>query len=262
MRAKPVNARLRRAVQREFARISRPYSRLAAAKSQGEAREIVAWIRPRRVARVLDAACGPARLARAIAPHVAEVHGLDLCPRMVEAARALPPVSGARVLLAVGDVERLPYSSRSFNLVVSSYAFANLPDPLKVLREFGRVVARNGQVAIVDVVAPESPSQRARLNRLEAARSRLYTRVLSASEFHRLFKRAGLRLAAAHFRRRRSRLRDWLKLSPAAARPGRARQLRQMVVKSMNGDQAGLHARRARGDIVFYHTTCWFLLRP
>ncbi len=258
-----MSLRSRRAIQREFSAISTPYLRLAVKRGRREARAIVAWIRPRRAERALDAACGPARLARAIAPHVTEVHALDLCPRMIEAARGLPWLhTGARVLLALGDIERLPYRSRSFDLVVSSYAFANLPDPLKVLQEFARVVDRDGRIAIVDVVAPENRARRATLNRLEALRSRLHTRILSASEFHNLFKRAGLRLASTCFRRRRSRLRDWLRLSPAAARPSRAQTLRRMMVESMDGDKAGLDARRAKGDILLSHTTGWFLLRP
>jgi hypothetical protein len=33
-----------------------------------------------------------------------------------------------------------------------------------------------------------------------------------------------------------------------------------MLIDSIEGDKAGLHPRRAQGDIVFYHTTAWFLL--
>ncbi|HEV2491449.1 MAG TPA: methyltransferase domain-containing protein [Terriglobia bacterium] len=260
--SKPAGLHRRRIVQEEFACISESYSRLAARRgAEREARAIAEWLRPRPGERVLDAACGPARLARALAPHVAEVHGLDLCPRMIEMARQLSRPNGARLFLTVGDVESLPYPRRGFDLVVSTYVFANLPDPLRVLEEFSRVLGRGGRVAIIDVVAPESQARRARLNHLEALRGRLPTRLLSASEFQRLFQQAGLRVESKRFQRRRSRFRDWLRLSPAAVRPGRAQTLRRMILESMEGGDAEFEVRRVAGELFLYHNTGWFLLR-
>lgn len=211
---------------------------------------------------MLDAACGPARLARSLAPHVAVVHGLDLCPHMIEAGRRLVRPNGGPILLAVGDLECLPYCRRGFDLIVSAYVFANLPQPLRVLREFRRVLGRGGRLAIVDVVAPENRAQRAHLNRLEALRGRLPTRLLSVSQFHRLFRRAGLRVESKRFHRRRARFRDWLKLSPAAMRPERARVLRRLVVGSLGNGDAEFEVRRVAGEMFLYHQTGWFLLRP
>ena len=65
--------RLRRATQREFDCISRAYSRLSVERAEREVREVVAWIAPRRDEWVLDAACGPARLAQALAPRLERV---------------------------------------------------------------------------------------------------------------------------------------------------------------------------------------------
>lgn|GEM_PF-1774347 len=253
----------RHLVQEEFARISKSYSRVASRRgAEREARAIAEWLRPRPGERVLDAACGPGRLARALASRVAEAHGVDLCTHMIETARRLRRLNGERLFLAVGDLEHLPYPRRGFNLVVSAYVFANVPHPLKVLQEFRRVLGRGGRLAIVDVVAPESRAGRTRLNRLEALRGRLPTRLLSASEFHRLFQRAGLRVESARFRQRRARFRDWLKLSPFAARPARARALRRMILDSLGNGDTEFEVRRVAGEIFLYHQTAWFLLRP
>ncbi|PYV06276.1 MAG: hypothetical protein DMG26_03570 [Acidobacteria bacterium] len=235
--------RLRRAIEREFDCISSAYSRLSAQKSEREVREVAAWIAPRRDEWVLDAACGPARLARALAPRC-QLH------------------SAGSVLFAVGDVERLPYRSRSFHLATCAYAFANFPDPLKVLQELARVTRRDGRIAIVDLVAPEDPAQRGFLCRLETLRGHLPARILSRSEFDALFRRAGLLLESCRFARRRRRFRDWLRLSPAAIRdPRRAHRLRRMLLDSLDGHRGGLAPRRLDGDIVFHHTTGWFMLR-
>ena len=258
----PMTLRLRRAIEREFDCISRSYSRLSAQKSEREVREVAAWIAPRRDEWVLDAACGPARLARALAPRVERVCGVDLCASMIRLARECQPHSAGSVLFAVGDVERLPYRGRTFHLATCSYAFANFPDPLKVLRELARVIRRDGRIAIIDLVAPEESARRDLLCRLETLRGRLPARIRSRSEFYALFRRAGLLLESCRFARRRRRFRDWLRQSPAATRdPRRAHHLSRMLLDSVDGQRGGLAPRRLDGDIVFHHTTGWFMLR-
>ncbi len=256
-----VTLHLSRSIQREFARLLKTYTRLAADRAHREAREIVSWIHPWPDERVLDAACGPATLARAMAPFAAQVYGLDLCPPMIQAARKLQRNPNSPLFFTVGVVERLPYRNQSFQLVTCAYSFANFPDPLRVLQEFARVTRRGGRIAVIDVVAPEDVSRRAYLNHLEALRGHIYTRFLSRAEFVNLFRRARLRLESSRLQRRRRHFRDWLRLSPGAANPQRAHRLWQMLVDSIEGNKAGLNPRRVQGDIVFYHTTAWFLLR-
>ena len=76
----------------------------------------------------------------------------------------------------------LPYRGRTFHLATCSYAFANFPDPLKVLRELARVIRRDGRIAIIDLVAPEESARRDLLCRLETLRGRLPARIRSRSE--------------------------------------------------------------------------------
>lgn len=256
-----MTARLRHRIQRGFARLSRLHPHPDAAQAKREVRELVAWIRPRRDQRVLDAGCGPGTLARAMAPLASEVHGLDLCQDMIQVGRGLQPSPAPPLNLSVGDVESLPYRSRSFQLLTCSYSFANFPDPLGVLREFVRVTRRGGQIAIIDVIAPEDPARCAYLNRLESLRSHFYTRILKHSKFLALFRRARLGLISSRVQRRRRAFRDWLRFSPAAANPQRARLLRRILLNSIEGDKAGLRPRRSGNDIFFYPTTAWFMLR-
>src|SRR5438067_13632593 len=161
---------LRRILQEEFSRLSTTYTHLALKRARRETYEIANWIGPCSHERVLDAAAGPGRLGPILARRVAQVCALDLCPRMLQKSREFEPSSGPRLTLTVGDVACLPYRSRSFHLLTCSYAFANFPDPLAVLREYGRVIRRDGRIVVIDLIAPENGAQRRWLNRLEGAR--------------------------------------------------------------------------------------------
>lgn len=253
---------LRHNIQRDFSRLSDVYARLSAARARREMRELVEWIRPRRDDRVLDAACGPGTLVRALARRVAQAAGVDLCRRMIKAAEKAESHSftPASVSFVVGNVECLPFGGGQFDVVTCSYSFANFPNPLLVLSEFVRVTRPGGRIAVVDVLAPEDSARCAVLNRLEALRGHCYTRVLKRSEFVELFRRAGLRLDCWRLKRRQRHFHEWLRLSPAGASAKRARLLRRMLNDSVDGDKAGLHARRRRGEIVFEYSTGWFLL--
>jgi ubiquinone/menaquinone biosynthesis C-methylase UbiE len=255
-----MNLRARRMIQREFTRLSPAYTRVAAARPKREVSEFVRWIHTRPDEWVLDAACGPGTLAWAMAPLAARVCGLDLCPRMIRAAREAASHSSNSLFLTVGDVEHLPFPRGFFDLTTCTYAFANLANPLRVVKELARVTSPGGRVAIADVVAPEDPACCAYFNQWEALRSSVYTRILKRSAFLELFGRAGLYVEKWERHRRRRSFREWLSLSPAASNPQRANRLRQMLLNSAKEDGVGLNPRRARGDIIFYHTTAWFLL--
>jgi SAM-dependent methyltransferase len=155
----------------------------------------------------------------------------------------------------------MPFRSASFDLLTCTYAFANLRDSLSVLREFARVTRAGGRIALIDVIAPENPERREELNRLESQRGHLYTRLLPRWEFLALFAQSELRIVNTRSRRRLCHFREWVRLSPAAAHhPKQALRLRNLLIDTIEGDKARVHARRSRDDIVFYHTTAWFLL--
>ena len=251
---------LRKSIRQGFDKIAAAYAPIRTSTGGREAREFVRWIHPRRRDCVLDAACGPAILARRFIGRVKRVCAVDLCERMIRLAPR-PAGSGAQALLTVADVEQLPYASKSFQLVTCAYAFANFPDPLKVLREFVRVIDDNGRIALLDVIAPEDPVNCSRLNLIESLRSDYYTRILDGSQFTELFRAAGLRLECSEFHVRYQNWREWLRLSPAAANAERAHLLRETLIQSSEQGRAGPITRREDGEIVLCYKTAWLLLR-
>lgn len=103
-------------------------------------------------AHVLDVGTGPGRLPVEIARRCPEVWvtGLDVSPRMVEAAHAaIEP--GQQVIAEVGDVAALPYRDGSVDLVVSTLSQHHWPDVAAATGELARVLAPGGRIWIYDL---------------------------------------------------------------------------------------------------------------
>ncbi|MDM0049723.1 class I SAM-dependent methyltransferase [Variovorax sp. J22R115] len=95
--------------------------------------------------RVLDVATGPGVVAsRAARRGASPVVGVDLAPRMVAIAATQYPSLDFRE----GDAEDLPFTARSFDAVVSNFGIGHFPDPERAVREFARVLAPHGVVAL------------------------------------------------------------------------------------------------------------------
>lgn len=245
----------RRRVPQEFDRLASAYARFSKQKSGREASEIIDWVRLRPHGFVLDAACGPGFLARTLAQRDARCFALDISPRMLELARFND--SRGMVPFTLGEVEALPFGAGTFDLVTCTYAFANFWKPLAILSEFARVIRPDGRIAIVDVVAPENLRRRLRLNRVEALRSHLDTRIRSRTEFLKLFEAAGLVVLRSACHRRFQKVCEWLELSPALRRQSAAR-IRSLLGKPQRSEPSP--KQTGREHYVRYSSE-WFLLR-
>ena len=106
---------------------------------------------------MLDIATGTGNTALTFAPFVAQVTGVDLAVKMLEAARnrALEErVVNATFL--VGSAEDFPFADASFDLVTSRHAphhFGNVP---KFLLEVSRVLKPGGRFVMADQVTLEA----------------------------------------------------------------------------------------------------------
>jgi SAM-dependent methyltransferase len=95
-------------------------------------------------ARVLDVATGPGVLAACAARRGASPVGIDLAPKMVAIAAAQYP----GLDFHQGDAENLPFPDQSFDAVISNFGIGHLPRPEQAVREFARVLAPHGVVAL------------------------------------------------------------------------------------------------------------------
>lgn len=116
-------------------------------------------------ARVLDAGCGTGALARRVKelePTV-ELTMLDLSPAMLARAGDVP---GEHVQ---GSVLELPFTDDSFDIVVSAWVIETVPDPVRAVREYLRVLQPAGRVLYTFCSLPDGWFSRAGSAWLRAA---------------------------------------------------------------------------------------------
>ena len=78
--------------------------------------------------------CEPARLV-----------GVDVAPELIEVARERLARCGTRAELYVGDVRRLPFEDRSFDVVIDFGTCYHIDQPEAALREIARVLDVGGR---------------------------------------------------------------------------------------------------------------------
>jgi ubiquinone/menaquinone biosynthesis C-methylase UbiE len=112
---------------------------------------LVSQLAPRRGERALDVGCGRGAvmflLAAAAGPS-APVTGLDVSPRMVEAAVADAARAGIAVDVRVGDAMAPDFSPDSFDVLAASLVLFFLPDPLAALRAWHALLVEGGRIGV------------------------------------------------------------------------------------------------------------------
>lgn len=116
-----------------------------------------AWLRllrselPPPPASVADLGCGTGSLACLLAGDGHDVDGVDLSPRMVDAARAKAASRGLSVELQVGDAADPPLPDAAYDVVLVRHVLWAMPDPdaavarwIALLRPRGRLVLVEG----------------------------------------------------------------------------------------------------------------------
>lgn len=97
---------------------------------------------------VLDAGCGEGYLCRLLARQGHKMRGIDLNPKLIEAALKEETKKPFGIEYAVGNIKKLPYKDSSFDAVVSNHSINELDDPKKALFEFSRVLKRGGRMIL------------------------------------------------------------------------------------------------------------------
>jgi SAM-dependent methyltransferase len=144
-------------------------------------------------ARWVEVACGPGLIARAMAPRVGSVLGVDLTLAMVEKARAEAAAAGVgNVSFEVGDATALDLPDDSFDGAITRFSLHHIPAPVRVLEEMRRIVKPGGHVIVADHVADDDGEAAAWHEQIERLRDPSHWACLTPSRLAAIGERAGL----------------------------------------------------------------------
>jgi ubiquinone/menaquinone biosynthesis C-methylase UbiE len=162
---------------------------------------------------VLDIATGTGEFARAVAPHVGTVTGIDATDAMLEKGEDFARQHEIlNITFQNGIVEDLPFANDTFDVVTSRYAFHHFADPKPVLSEMARVCKKGGHILIVDIVVPEL-EMAADYNYYEWLCDQSHTRCVDYHEFQAYFRLFGLEVISARSREYEEPVVAWMDFS-------------------------------------------------
>jgi SAM-dependent methyltransferase len=202
-------------------RFVRAAERIAArqdAQAAELAERVQAFVVPAGDERALDVGCGAGALALALAPHVAQVIGVDRVPELLALARERAPDNATFV---EGDANALEFEDASFDLVGTLRTLHHVTRPELVLAELARVTRPGGRVLVADQIAPSDPLEAFAVDRFERARDPEHARLLPDGDLRQLFEANRLALVRQRRDVERRELSGYLEL---AACEGPARE--------------------------------------
>jgi SAM-dependent methyltransferase len=158
----------------------------------------------------LDAGCGTGSLAFALAPHVAEVVGVDVRADYLEAARASAP---ANVRLVEGDVMALPFGYAEFDLGCCHRVLHHVRRPELAVSELARVTRPGGKILIADQLGSIDPLLTLELDRFERLRDATHQRLLPDADIRGFLDANDLVLISSEVTRERVDVEQRLELA-------------------------------------------------
>ena len=202
---------------------------------------------------VLDVATGTGLLARALAPHVHRVVGLDATPEMLHAGRRQAQADVLRnVVFEEGDAEHLPYPNDSFDLVTNRIAMHHFQHPLGPAQEMARVCRPGGHVATIDITSSDDAEIAAAHNRLERLRDPSHTRAMHVEELGQMPEATGLDTIRTNGADVEVHVERWMDLTDTG--PDARVAIRQaMEAELAGGAPTGMRPSRKDGELVFSH---------
>jgi ubiquinone/menaquinone biosynthesis C-methylase UbiE len=158
----------------------------------------------------LDAGCGTGSLAFALAPHVAQVVGVDTRGDYLEAARDAAPRNARFV---EGDVMALPFGYAEFDLVCCHRVLHHVRRPELAVSELARVARPGGKVFIADQLGSIDPLVTLEMDRFERLRDASHQRLLPEADIRGFLDANDLVLLSSEVTREKVDLEERLELA-------------------------------------------------
>ncbi|MCI5919226.1 MAG: methyltransferase domain-containing protein [Roseburia sp.] len=204
----------------------------------------------------LEVAAGTCICGRALAPFVKDITCLDLTEEMLAQGKKLAEESELKnIYFEIGNAEKLPYESETFDLVITRLSLHHFTNPKKPFSEMKRVLKKGGKLIIWDMEATDE-SLRETDDKIETMRDPSHTRILSRDEFEKLFA-DGFELQCEEPTLVPVNLQSWMDLTDTPE------DVKQEIVKLMReelagGRKTGFSPYIKDAEIMFDHR--WLLL--
>lgn len=241
-----------RLISDEFARAASGFAERTAGRF--DQMDVVGFSRVTPDETVVEVGAGTGNFLSLFEGHAARLVALDLTAAMLEQARVRHP----SLSLVVGDGNRLPFASRSIELVASAQALHHVFKPVPFLKEMRRVCTQGGRVLIVDQAATESYEQIAFMNELEAIRDPSHATSRPPSAFRAIVMAAGLEILDERLFQDQSRFSKWM--WPGEFPQERIEKTRAFVEKF--GAETGMDFERDGDDWIFTRRRVMLLAQP
>jgi SAM-dependent methyltransferase len=123
--------------------------------------------------RVLELGVGTGKNLHLYPPN-AEVVAIDISERMLDRARIKAQRLRTSVHFEIADVQQLPYSDGSFNVVTATFLFCSVPNAPLGLHEARRVLKPGGQLLLLEHVLSGHPILRTMMRALDPIPAHLW----------------------------------------------------------------------------------------
>ena len=174
---------------------------------------------------------------------------IDVTPAMLQEAHKRFP----QMTLVVADGARLPFRSRSIDLVTCAQMLHHVFEPLPLVKELRRVSA--GRVLVVDQVVPDNYEQARFMNELEIVRDPSHAASRSMSDFRVLLQAAGLEILDQKLSLGTQTMSGWM--ASGEFPPERFTAVEEFIEKY--GAETGMDFRRENDEWAFTRRRAMFI---
>lgn len=192
--------------------------------------------------RALDVGCGAGAFAYAVAPHVAEVIGIDGDEALLAAARDGAPPNATFVL---GDAAALPFGYGEFDVVGCLRLLHQVRRPELVVAELARVTRPGGRILLVDQLGDIDPMVSLELDRFERSRDPSHTRLLPDADVRGFLDANDLVVLSNEIEHERRDLEQFLDI--AGLEGDERERVRRMAPAPVYEIEVGWYVARKRG---------------
>ncbi len=186
-------------VREQFGRTAEGYVRDRGFAGGEDLAEAARLLKPTPEDVLLDVACGGGHTALYFAPMVRSVVASDLTMQMLKKAQEFISEKGKvdNVTFREADAEDLPFPSGAFTIVTCRIAPHHFPDVPRAIREFHRVLRRQGgRLLIIDTLLPQDPEIAEFYQTMEQMRDPTHIRAFSEPQWRKMVEDAGFKVEA------------------------------------------------------------------